>query len=338
MPQYRKLYTKTVESLDVNDMPDDFSRLMWVLLPLALCQEGRGIDNAAWVKAKLFPLRTDVSLPMIEEALGWFAARHMICRYQVEGRAYFSVPTWHWYQGDTSREGKTHYPPPPKETCPEETSAPSPSGPALRNEGERAGSEGERRTCPELAPRYEGERGDPPTRDLSATNSEAQPESDESQSERVGRRGPVGPRCSSTDADAEAEAEAEATGHGAAAPPGPPRLTPQPQRLVPQPHTFEGWLDRIQQAENRPVVLREMFETLFPGRDPPTHRKLGAFAVKVGGASRLAELMWKCSARPPTGDVLAYLYGVHRHNGSALAYRDERDLANLDALNAVIHR
>ena len=61
MPRYRKLHVKTVESLDINDMPDDFTRLMWVLLPLGLCREGRGIDNPAWIKSKLFPMRLDVS-------------------------------------------------------------------------------------------------------------------------------------------------------------------------------------------------------------------------------------------------------------------------------------
>jgi hypothetical protein len=127
-------------------------------------------------------------------------------------------------------------------------------------------------------------------------------------------------------------------GLGAGAPPiSPPQL--KEKRTFPshnsQPATFQDWLDRIQEAENRQAVLREMFVMLFPGRDPPTLAKLGSFALKVGGASRLAELMWKCSARPPTGDVLAYLYGIHRHNSSGLSYRDERDVRDLEVL---IHR
>ena len=32
MPLYRKFWVKTTESQDINDMPDDFTRLLWVLL------------------------------------------------------------------------------------------------------------------------------------------------------------------------------------------------------------------------------------------------------------------------------------------------------------------
>jgi hypothetical protein len=113
MPTWRKLHQKTTESLDVNDLPDDFTRLLWVLLPLGLDREGRGLDNPSWVKAKLMPLRTDVSLDQIAAALECFAGRGMIRRYQVSGRSYFAIPTWGKYQGDTSREAVSVIPPPP---------------------------------------------------------------------------------------------------------------------------------------------------------------------------------------------------------------------------------
>jgi hypothetical protein len=112
MPQYRKLYTKTTESLDVNDMPDDFTRLTWVLLPLALCREGRGLDNAAWIKAKIYPLRMDVTLEQIQAAVDWYADRGMIRRYSVSGRGYFFVPTWYEYQTGTNKEAPSPYPQP----------------------------------------------------------------------------------------------------------------------------------------------------------------------------------------------------------------------------------
>ena len=44
MPTWRKLHVKATESLDINDMPDDFHRLLWVMLPLGLDREGRGLD------------------------------------------------------------------------------------------------------------------------------------------------------------------------------------------------------------------------------------------------------------------------------------------------------
>jgi len=112
MPQYRKLYVKSVESLDINDMPDDFTRLLWVLLPLGLDAEGRGLDNMSWIKSKVMPLREDVTPAMLEAAMKWYQNRGMIIRYDAGGRKYFTIPTWHIYQGDTTRETKSNYPSP----------------------------------------------------------------------------------------------------------------------------------------------------------------------------------------------------------------------------------
>ena len=110
MPQYRKLYLKTTESLDINEMPDDFTRLLWLMLPLITCREGRGMDNPAWVKSKAMPLREDVKQADVEKALCWYAGRGMIKRYTVNGRGYFEIVNWSRYQGDTSREADTNYP------------------------------------------------------------------------------------------------------------------------------------------------------------------------------------------------------------------------------------
>lgn len=119
MPQYRRLYVKSVDSQDINDMPDDFTRLLWVMLPLGLDREGRGIDNAGWVKAKVFPLRDDVTNEQVATALNWFSERKneetglgMIERYEVLGRRYFYIPTWHTYQGDTTKETQSVIPAP----------------------------------------------------------------------------------------------------------------------------------------------------------------------------------------------------------------------------------
>ena len=114
MPRYRKLHTKTLESLDINDMPDDFTRLLWVLLPLVLCREGRGIDSAHWLKSKLFPLREDVTPGQVGEALNWYMQRGMVVPYTVDGRDYFYLPSFHKYQGNTTKEAESDYPPPPE--------------------------------------------------------------------------------------------------------------------------------------------------------------------------------------------------------------------------------
>lgn len=116
MPQWRKLHAKIVDSLDVNEMPDDFTRLTWTLLPLALDSEGRAHDDPSWVRAKLHPMRRDVTLEMIEAALCWYAERGMIFRYEVNGRHYFHVPTFGIYQGKTDREAASVIPEPVKRT------------------------------------------------------------------------------------------------------------------------------------------------------------------------------------------------------------------------------
>ena len=112
MPQWRKLWIKTTESLDVNDMPDDFHRLLWVMLPLISCREGRGMDNPAWIKAKAMPLRMDISPDQVELAVAWYAGRGMLTRYEVNGRRYYQIQNWHRYQGSCDREADTDYPEP----------------------------------------------------------------------------------------------------------------------------------------------------------------------------------------------------------------------------------
>lgn len=116
MPQWRKLHVKTTESHDLNDMPDDFTRLMWVLMPLGLDSAGRGMDDSSWLKSKLFPLRRDISFQTIEQSMTWYADRCMIIRYEVDGRSYFFVPTFAKYQGKTDREAASLIPDPVKPT------------------------------------------------------------------------------------------------------------------------------------------------------------------------------------------------------------------------------
>lgn len=114
MPQWRKLHSKIVDSLDVNGLPDDFHRLSWVLLPLCLDSEGRGLDDATWLRSKLFPLRRDVTPEMLEAVMKQLAERGMIVRYTADGRGYFHLPNFHKYQGKTDREAPSALPPPLK--------------------------------------------------------------------------------------------------------------------------------------------------------------------------------------------------------------------------------
>jgi len=96
-----------------------------------------------------------------------------------------------------------------------------------------------------------------------------------------------------------------------------PEPEPEPQPITPS--TFQGWVETIRDSANRPAVLRAMFATLYgggiPETDLPTYAYIGRAARTVGGASRLAELLWQHSTRPPTGDVLAYLMAVAKNGG-----------------------
>lgn len=92
MPQWRKLHTKILQSDDLLEMPDDFTRLVWTYLPLILDREGRCPDNISLVKSRVMPMREDVTPERIGLALDWFAGRGMIVRYRLQGRPYLSIP------------------------------------------------------------------------------------------------------------------------------------------------------------------------------------------------------------------------------------------------------
>lgn len=114
MPKYRQLHTKIVDSFDFAEMPDDFTRVFWLLLIVVVDSEGRGIDNPAWLRSRMFPLRQDIDFRQIEEAMIWLATRGMIICYEVDGRYYFTIPTFRTYQSGTEKEAKSVLPP-----CPE---------------------------------------------------------------------------------------------------------------------------------------------------------------------------------------------------------------------------
>ena len=109
MPQWRKLHLKTIDSPDVNAMPDDFTRSLWVMLPLIVDSKGRGLCHPVWVRSKAFPLKEDVTIDQVQAALDWFDHRGMIAAYQVNGRAYFEICSFHRYQS-TSREAESTFP------------------------------------------------------------------------------------------------------------------------------------------------------------------------------------------------------------------------------------
>lgn len=110
MPTYRKLHTKILDSYDFAEMPDDFTRVFWMLLIVVVDSEGRGIDNPAWLRSRMFPLRDDIRSDQLEGAMAWLHNRKMLLRYEVNGRGYFQVAKFKDYQSGTEREAKSVLP------------------------------------------------------------------------------------------------------------------------------------------------------------------------------------------------------------------------------------
>ena len=113
MPKYRQLHTKIIDSFDFNEMPDDFTRVVWLLLPVILDSEGRGIGSMAWVKSKMFPLREDINNEQLQSSFQWLVERGMVIFYEVGNYSYFYVPTFKTYQSGTHKEAKSVLPAPP---------------------------------------------------------------------------------------------------------------------------------------------------------------------------------------------------------------------------------
>ena len=114
MPKYRKLYTKIVDSLDFTEMPDDFTRVTWLLLIVIVDSAGRGIYNASWIRSKMFPLREDVDSSKIIKCFEWFQKRGMIKIYQVDNRSYFEVNSFKDYQTGLENEAVSLLPASPE--------------------------------------------------------------------------------------------------------------------------------------------------------------------------------------------------------------------------------
>jgi len=263
MAQWRKLYVKTTESLDINDMPDDFTRLLWVMLPLKLCRDGRGMDSPAWIRSSIFPLRDDVTLDMVSSAMDWYANHGMIVRYEVNGRRYFYVPTWERYQGDTSKEAESIYPAPPAPAEP----APDVFAPIKPTSNVPAPAE----STPELLQSYSRV-----TPELLQSNSRATPELLQSYSSTdvdVDVDADTDAKTD-TDADANAEKEKDSAGKFPAHPPDDPisvkKPTPKTKTAVPEA------IKVFRQSANR-YPARSWYADVVAvvGHDPPDLERWG---------------------------------------------------------------
>jgi hypothetical protein len=71
---------------------------------------------------------------------------------------------------------------------------------------------------------------------------------------------------------------------------------------------FHEHLEHLKDPQaNRPAILHSVYALCFGEAGAPDYGYLGSTAKKVGGAGRLAQLMFELVTRPPVGDVLAYI-------------------------------
>lgn len=78
---------------------------------------------------------------------------------------------------------------------------------------------------------------------------------------------------------------------------------------------FHLLIEDLRNAKNKAATLRQIYVLCFgEHEDIPDYGYFGKAAKQVGGAGRLAELMWLQVTNPPKGDILAYLMGRHKGN------------------------
>ena len=71
---------------------------------------------------------------------------------------------------------------------------------------------------------------------------------------------------------------------------------------------FHVYVEQLKDPNaNRPAVLHSVYALCFGKNAAPDYGYLGKAAKQVGGAGRLAQLMFELVPRPPAGDVLAYI-------------------------------
>lgn len=84
---------------------------------------------------------------------------------------------------------------------------------------------------------------------------------------------------------------------------------------------FRALHAELQTSSNKQALLRDIYTLCYGEAEAPTFSRLGMVARKVGGAGRLADLLWQYTSRPPTGDILSYLEKVHRNREQDAQHR-----------------
>lgn len=82
---------------------------------------GRYDGRAAIIKNRLFPLKENLTLKTVENALHGLARAGLVALYMVQGKRFLYLPTWGKYQYQRAKESK--FPPPEEDSLQESESA-----------------------------------------------------------------------------------------------------------------------------------------------------------------------------------------------------------------------
>jgi hypothetical protein len=79
---------------------------------------------------------------------------------------------------------------------------------------------------------------------------------------------------------------------------------------------FRNLISELKTTKNRAATLRMIYRLCFGGAEEnlPEYSYIGKVAKQVGGAERLAQLMWELTARPPA-DPLSYIQAMQKQKG-----------------------
>ena len=90
-------------------------------------------------------------------------------------------------------------------------------------------------------------------------------------------------------------------------------VSDEPTPPAPLADQFHALIGELRQTKNKAAILRQVYVLCFGEDSAPDYGYLGKAARTLGGAGHLAQRMFELVARPPNGDILAYIMGEHRN-------------------------
>lgn len=97
MKESFELPSTILESYTVDGMPDDFTRLLWLSLPLSTDDSGRGLDHPGSLRSLLFPFASggEEQERQLREGMDYLERQGMLIRFQGPvGERYFELANW----------------------------------------------------------------------------------------------------------------------------------------------------------------------------------------------------------------------------------------------------